>query len=456
MSDLILSYYGDDFTGSTDVMESLSFAGMKTVLFMSAPTNEQLARFADVRAVGVAGRTRSMAPDAMEKELMPVYEAFKKLHTPIVHYKTCSTFDSAPDVGSIGKAIDLGHAVFSSEYVPLVVGAPVLNRYCAFGNLFARSGLDSDLFRLDRHPTMKQHPITPMTEADLRLHLGKQTKRSIGLLDLLALGLEGQALQDAFDLAMAEKPDVLLFDTVYEEHLAKIGQLIWQSAKKDTLFVAGSSGAEYALVAHWRELGMVSEKVARPQLGAVAQTVIVSGSCSPVTANQIDYALKHGFVEVALDPTAFANPAQIDDAIAQGIEAGLMALEGGNSVILHTGRGPNDPRIAKTTAYLKEQGYDDLDIKLNSGEVFGTALGRILKGILEASDLQRAATAGGDTSYFVARALGVEALEVVAPTAPGSPMCRIYGSGLDGVEMTFKGGQVGKVDFFVNIKTGQF
>lgn len=456
MSDLILGYYGDDFTGSTDVMESLSFAGIKTVLFMSAPTPEQIARFPDVRAVGVAGRTRSMAPNEMAKELTPVYEAFKKLGTSVVHYKTCSTFDSAPDIGSIGKAIDLGQTVFMGDYVPLVVGAPILNRYCAFGNLFARSGLDSDLFRLDRHPTMKQHPITPMTEADLRLHLGKQTDKSIGLLDLLALGLDGQALQDAFDLVMAEKPDILLFDTVYDNHLAKIGRLIWQSAKKDTLFVAGSSGAEYALVAHWRELGMIPAEIPRPSLEAVAQTVVVSGSCSPVTANQIDYALKNGFVEVALDPTAFADPDQVEDAISQGVEAGVKALKDGHSVILHTGRGPSDPRIAKTTAYLKSQGYDDLDIKLNSGEVFGTALGRILKGILDVSGLKRAATAGGDTSYYVARALGVEALEVVAPTAPGSPMCRIYGAGLDGVEMAFKGGQVGKVDFFVNIKTGQF
>ncbi|MGA1198145.1 MAG: four-carbon acid sugar kinase family protein, partial [Candidatus Latescibacterota bacterium] len=98
MSDLILSYYGDDFTGSTDVMEALSFAGLKTVLFLSPPKLEQIAKFKDVKAVGVAGCTRSMSPDDMERELTPVYEAFRKLKTPIVHYKTCSTFDSAPDV----------------------------------------------------------------------------------------------------------------------------------------------------------------------------------------------------------------------------------------------------------------------------------------------------------------------------------------------------------------------
>jgi len=456
MSDLILSYYGDDFTGSTDVMEALSFAGVKTVLFLVPPKLEQLAQFKDVKAVGVAGRTRSMSPDDMVRELTPVYEAFKTLNTPIVHYKTCSTFDSAPDVGSIGRAIDLGQAVFGGAFVPLVVGAPVLNRYCAFGNLFARSGLDSDLFRLDRHPTMKQHPITPMTEADLRLHLGKQTDKSIGLLDVLALGLDGDDLNRVFDLVMKDKPDVVLFDTVYNSHLPKIGSLIWERAQKAPLFVAGSSGAEYALVAHWRNLGLIPETSVRPSVGGVDQIVIVSGSCSPVTANQIDHAVQNGFVEVALDPVLFADASTVDEAVGSGIQAGLKAMTGGRSVILHTGRGPGDPRIVKTTDYLKKQGYTDLDIKLKSGEVFGTAVGRILKGILTQSKLKRAATAGGDTSYYVAKALGIEALEVVAPTAPGSPLCRIYGAGLDGVEMTFKGGQVGKVNFFTSVKTGAF
>ena len=456
MSDLILSYYGDDFTGSTDVMESLSFAGVKTVLFLEPPTEAQIARFSNIRAVGVAGRTRSMAPGDMVRELRPVYEAFKALHTPIVHYKTCSTFDSAPDVGSIGCAIDVGQDVFNSAFVPLVVGAPILNRYCAFGNLFARSGLDSDLFRLDRHPTMKQHPITPMTESDLRLHLAKQTTKSIGLLDVLALGLDDDGLDDALDGVMTDQPDIVLFDTLYESHLPKIGRLIWQHAQEQTLFVAGSSGAEYALVTHWRDAGIIPEAPAIPSVGEVDQIAIVSGSCSPVTGNQIDYAVANGFAEVALDPVEFADPSLVEGAITKGIEAGLSAMADGKSVILHTGRGPGDPRIAKTTDYLKSQGYNDLDIKLKSGEVFGTALGCILKGILKQSGLKRAATAGGDSSYYVAKALGIEALEVVAPTAPGSPLCQVYGADLEGVEMTFKGGQVGKVDFFVQVKTGKF
>ena len=88
MSTLRICYYGDDFTGSTDVMESLTFAGIPTALFLDPPSSDLLARFGELGAIGVAGRTRSLAPTAMENELKPVFEAFARLRPPIVHYKT--------------------------------------------------------------------------------------------------------------------------------------------------------------------------------------------------------------------------------------------------------------------------------------------------------------------------------------------------------------------------------
>ena len=126
MNDLLLSYYGDDFTGSTDVMESLTFSGLRTVLFLDPPSPSQVEALGDARAIGVAGCTRSMPPDEAESELRPVFQAFKALQPQIVHYKTCSTFDSSPTIGSIGRAIDVGKNALDSAYVPLVVGAPIL------------------------------------------------------------------------------------------------------------------------------------------------------------------------------------------------------------------------------------------------------------------------------------------------------------------------------------------
>ncbi|RZK58624.1 MAG: four-carbon acid sugar kinase family protein [Hymenobacter sp.] len=186
---LLLAYYGDDFTGSTDALEFLSRAGARTALFIEPPTAAQLAAYPGLAAIGVAGLTRAMPPAAMQAVLAPAFAQLRALGPRHVHYKVCSTFDSSPTVGSIGRAIEVGRAVFPNPFVPLLVAAPPLGRYCAFGNLFAQLGIGSSggIFRLDRHPSMSRHPVTPADESDLRRHLARQTDLKIGLLDLLQI-----------------------------------------------------------------------------------------------------------------------------------------------------------------------------------------------------------------------------------------------------------------------------
>jgi len=133
----LLTFYGDDFTGSSAVMEVLSFAGIPTMLFLDAPSAKVLKRFPDLQAIGVAGVARSKNPDWMRAHLPPVFEGLKKLGAPLMHYKVCSTFDSSPDTGSIGVAAELGKQIFNPQWIPLVVGAPAIGRYQIFGTLFA-------------------------------------------------------------------------------------------------------------------------------------------------------------------------------------------------------------------------------------------------------------------------------------------------------------------------------
>lgn len=449
MSDLLISYYGDDFTGSTDVMESLTFAGLRTVLFLAPPTKEQIAGLGELRGIGVAGRTRSMTPDDAEAELRPVFESFAQLGTPLIHYKTCSTFDSSPEIGSVGRAIDVGYSVFRPRYVPLLLGAPILRRYCAFGNVFASSGLDSEVFRLDRHPTMSRHPTTPMDEADARLHLGKQTERSTGLVDLTQLDRAEARIQDLMD----EGHEVILFDTVSDDDLPKVGKALWKG-RDSAPFMAGSSGAEYALVAHWLREGMIEPSEA-PTVGAVNQIAVASGSCSPVTASQIQDAEAAGFslVEVRADELVGGGKGS---EVARVAGEMCAAIERGGSVIAHTGRGPDDPRIAATLARLEDEGLTGDAARSQTANRIGSALGDLLKRVVEQTGLRRVATTGGDTSYYVAKQMGVTALEAIAPMAPGSPLCKVIapGSAVDGCEVTFKGGQVGKVEFFRQVLSG--
>src|SRR5699024_6294556 len=102
-SDRLLAFYGDDFTGSTDALEFMSRVGAKTVLFMEPPTPDQLSKYEPLDAIGVAGRSRSMTPEKMEKELLHALEAMKELKEKHVHYKVCSTFDSSPTIEVLVK-----------------------------------------------------------------------------------------------------------------------------------------------------------------------------------------------------------------------------------------------------------------------------------------------------------------------------------------------------------------
>ena len=103
----LLTFYGDDFTGSTAVMEVLSFAGVPTMLFMEPPELDVLTQYPTLQAIGVAGIARSKDPAWMKSNLPAVFEKLKRFGAPLSHYKVCSTFDSAPDIGSIGVATEI-------------------------------------------------------------------------------------------------------------------------------------------------------------------------------------------------------------------------------------------------------------------------------------------------------------------------------------------------------------
>jgi uncharacterized protein YgbK (DUF1537 family) len=455
---LLLTYYGDDFTGSTDSLEALALGGVRAALFLQPPEPEELqGRFASLQAVGVAGVSRSISPAQMDEELRPKLKQLKQLGAPICHYKTCSTFDSSPQVGSIGYATDIGCEIFAPPFVPMIVGAPALRRYLIFGNLFAT--VDLETFRLDRHPTMSNHPITPMDESDLRRHLAKQTNKSMALFDVLHLAGEDEALDRRFRALLHprghlrhDQPDIIFFDTLDDSHLAKAGRLIWENRGDKTLFVVGSSGVEYALVAHWQRVKLISKSEPFSSPGAVEQLIVVSGSAAPATASQIIWALERGYKGIRLDTVKLVDPALAEAERARAIRQALSELGAGHSAVLYTTHGAGDPAIQATNQRLRALGFD----ASQAGQRLGDQLGKILRALLEETGLRRACVAGGDTSGYVARQLGIYALEMIIPIAPGSPLCRAssHQPAFDGLEISLKGGQVGQADYFGLIQTG--
>jgi len=434
-----LAFYGDDFTGSTDAMEALSMGGVPCVLVLEPLTLEVIKeRFPQAEAIGLAGTSRSMKVSEMNESLPKHLAYLKTLEPDFVHYKTCSTFDSSPDIGSIGRAVEIGLELFKATPVPMVVGAPVLKRYVIFANLFATA--QGQTYRLDRHPTMSLHPVTPMGESDLRRHLAKQTSLRIELYDL-------HALEQARPLP--QHADILLFDTLNQEHLKRIGKLLCEQKYP---YWVGSSGMEYALIAHLQASGEVQARVFQ-QVQAVKQILVMSGSAAPATASQINWAKANGFNCVRLDSLKMIDENQADAYLKDVLAKAEQVLNEGESLLLYSAKGPRDPMIQKTKDRLASMGLHPNQ----ASSLLGKQQGYLLKTLLERHSVKRVCVSGGDTCGHAIQELGLTALELLMPIAPGSPLCKAHAktAALNGLEIALKAGQMGQEDYFASVLSGQ-
>ena len=431
-------------TGSVDVLDALIRAGMSAALFIEEPSQADLDAVGDVEAVGIAGMTRTMSTSQLRATLGPALRKLAGLGAPVVHYKVCSTFDSSPWLGSIGASIEMASEVIDTPFVPLLVAAPELGRYTVFGNHFARSGSEPAVYRLDRHPTMQHHPVTPIDEADLRLALGRQTAISQGFVSALDIGRGVEAAAQALDEQLLMDARTILFDALDDSHIETIGELLWSRAlAAGTLAVVGSAGVEHALTAHWATTGELPEAVPAPYLAAAGPLLAVAGSCSPVTEVQIKQAVANGFVEVALPLDELLGGDE--RAVQAAMPRVRDALGKGSNVIVHSG----EPEARAASGARTLSGEDSRRL--------GSALGAIAEAALSAGSLPRIAVAGGDTSGDVARRLEIVSLEAIAPFGPAMPLvrARVPGGVADGLELIFKGGQTGTVDFFSDLLCDQ-
>jgi uncharacterized protein YgbK (DUF1537 family) len=458
-------YYGDDFTGATDTLAHLARAGLRAILFMAMPTAEQLSAAGPLDAVGVAGTARSMGTQALEAELGPVGAGFAALGVCVLHYKVCSTFDSSPRTGSIGVAINVLRHRFPNPLVAIIGGQPDLRRYCAFGNLFAAAGAASTLYRIDRHPTMSRHPVTPMDEADLRLHLQAQGLQHVALVDCTTYVRPLPERVAVLDAQLAQHPDAVLFDALETAHLPLIGELIAPHAQRSPMLVVGASSVAQALAATSlafapktqlqaklrselnTKLGidLNTEPETEPALeqrpvnrrdvprvptGTQGPVFILAGSLSPLTAQQIAHA--SAFEKIELAPERLCGDA-VPVYLEEILKPITAALRAGRHVLAFTRR----------VGESQSTGHDD-------PRTLALACGQLLRRVLEATQLHRVAVAGGDTSSYAMQQLDAWGLSYLSSVCPGVALTRLHSDRpyLDGLEIVLKGGQMGGVDLF--------
>jgi 3-oxoisoapionate kinase len=298
-----------------------------------------------------------------------------------------------------------------------------------------------EVYRIDRHPVMSRHPVTPMNEADLRVHLGKQSALTTGLIDAAALKAQDYAARS--DGLLNRHDGGVLIDVLDAETQCRAGEIIWQNKNPEGWFIAGSSGVEYALIAHWRTQGLLMNTPSFAPPGKVDRIAVVSGSLSPMTETQIADAAEHGFAAVAIDGSRFAGD-RAEGAINAALTKAEEALRRGLSPLIHTQSGARQAADGSQHTRLRQR--------------IGWALGQILRQLIERNGLTRVAIAGGDTSGHVCEELKIEALTIRIPIAgsPGAPLCEAHGFTKipGGLQIALKGGQLGSKTYFRDVRDG--
>lgn len=420
-----ISFVADDLTGAADTIAQAHRYGLDSVLVVGGgdaplPT--------DVDVVGIAGPARSLGGEAFDELVRAQLAQVARAGADVLLYKVCSTFDSLPSLGSIGRGIELLHEQFA-QLGPVAVAPaqPQFGRYTAFSNHFGV--FSGQVHRLDRHPVMSRHPSTPMHEADLRRVLAEQfTDRQVPAALHLPAYADG-SFAERWDACRTDSVPAFVVDAVTDEHLDEVARVLLDAGRGPgrPSVVVGSGGIMAALA---RTTTGREALLPGPQR-ASGPVLTVSASASSTTAAQIGDAVAHGWADVAVPVELLRAD---DAALAAAVEErAAAALSAGRDVVVHTTRGSEDPRYAAA-------GPVD---PLHLGGLLGTLVARMATAGLT----RDVAVLGGDTSSHALMAMGVRELRVAAQFVTAGPVCRSDDqASVAGCRLLLKGGQVGPPD----------
>ncbi|MGH7716337.1 MAG: 3-oxo-tetronate kinase [Vulcanimicrobiaceae bacterium] len=413
---LLLGAIADDFTGATDLANTLVRGGMRTIQTIGVPSRDVALEDAD--AIVVALKSRSIPAEEAVRLSLEALEALRARGAIKFLFKYCSTFDST-DHGNIGPVADALLDRLGSEMTVFCPAFPENGRRVFNGYLFVNDVLLSE-------SGMEKHPITPMADANLVRVLSRQTKHKVARVDLSRVRRGEAAVRTAMMEARATGVRHLVVDAAGDDDLRAIGL-----GTEELPLVTGGSGIALGLPALFVRLGMLERGPgvdALPHVGGHA--VVLSGSCSRATLAQVEYmrARRPAF---SIETSALDQPDRlVENALVWAIEH----LTG--APILISASAPPE-KVAEAQARFGKE---------NAGERIEHVLGALARQLRDRG-VRRFVVAGGETSGAVVRELGVSALRIGRQIDPGVPWTETVGS--PAIALALKSGNFGSEDFFL-------
>ncbi|MFB2561559.1 four-carbon acid sugar kinase family protein [Rhizobium sp. IMFF44] len=435
----LVGFYGDDFTGSSENLAQFHRNGLRTRLYLKVPELETLQKAAEtLHVVGFAGTARALDPFAMRAEVEPAFRALKALGCNFLQFKICSTFDSAPAIGNFGLAAEQFTAGQAYD-LAVLAATPDFGRYTAFGNHFARFG--NDIFRLDKHPSMSSHPRTPMKEADLKEHLASLCSlkfANIHLPEIREPDVLRARVSELFDAKVGA-----IFDGVVNEDLASVVAELWVRSQQNPVFALAAQGLAQLLGKYLAaEMPAGALQTVQTEVTPASNLLVLSGSCAIQTGRQIDVASQSGWAIIELDPSKLTDQRAIESSLEVVLPKVSEQLSSGRPTIVYTARGDA----------MARDHFEDIP-----ADQIGEAYAQLMVRARLATSVPRVVLAGGDSSSYTVRFSGAEALTIkVFDEVQHGHLCELIGgeSGLDGLEILLKGGQIGKDDYFLRVLNG--
>lgn len=410
---LKLGCIADDFTGATDLANNLVRSGMRVVQTIGVPTEPLRV---DVDAVVVALKSRTIPAAEAVAQSLQALQWLQAQGAQQIYFKYCSTFDSTPE-GNIGPVTEALMAALATDFTIATPAFPDNGRTVFKGYLFAGHVLLNE-------SGMQNHPLTPMTDANLVRVMQAQTKRQVGLISHTVVANGPEAIRQCMADLRAEGVGVAIVDATSNDDLLRLAP-----ALKDMPLVTAGSGVAIGLPANW---GLAPTNTASELPTASGFQAIVSGSCSQATHRQVALFKAQGGAALALDPLQLTGD-------MQGLVGQVMAWA--------QPRLSHGPVLVYSTA--QPQAVQAIQSRLGvaeSGALVEQALASVARALVHAG-VRQLVVAGGETSGACVQALGITQMQIGLQIDPGVPWCH---AGCDAgmLHIALKSGNFGTDDFF--------
>ena len=415
---MLLGCIADDLTGATDLSLMLSRQGMRTIQTTGVPVLPM--DLSDVDAVVVALKSRSNPAHEAVSQSLAAADWLLAHGAVRLFFKYCSTFDSTSE-GNIGPVTEALLARLGENFTIACPAFPATGRSIYMGNLFVNG------VPLAESP-MRDHPLNPMRDSDLRRVLRRQTRCEVGHVPFTDVDAGASAIIKSFERQRAAPHPIAIVDAISDAHLFEIGR-----AAVDLRLITGGSGVAIGLPSAYVKAGLLERLHPAPSViqAPPGRAVILAGSCSAATRGQVKAAIEAGFPHYRIDPMKIAAPEQ---AVLDALDW-LKAQDPSAIPLIYSSDDPEN------VGQVQQQLGRDVAGHLSEG-----VMADIAKALPQIG-FSRILVAGGETSGAVIHALGIKTLSIGPEIDPGVPWTLSH-SGPDLV-IALKSGNFGTVDFFL-------